>query len=90
MFNSRGLNNKINRLQETCLRIVNSENRPSFPSLLVKDKSVSIYVKNIQTLALVMLKVAKNLPAPIINETFGKRNVYDLQIMFTASRLCFT
>ena len=52
MFHSRGLNNKINHLQETCLRIVYSDSRSSFENLLNKDKIVSIHVKNLQTLAL--------------------------------------
>ena len=39
--------------------------------------------KNVQTLDLEMLKVVKNLPAPIVNETFEKRgNVYELRYSF--------
>ena len=78
MFHSRGLNNKIDRLHERCLRIVYRDNRSSFEDLLDKDKSVPIHVKNLQTLSLEMLKAEKNLSAPI--EIFEKRNyVYDLQ-----------
>ena len=78
MFHSRGLNNKIDRLHERCLRIVYSDNRSSFEDLLDKDKSVPIHVKNLQTLSLEMLKAETNLSAPI--EIFEKRNyVYDLQ-----------
>ena len=76
MFHSRGLNNKIDRQHERCLRIAYSDNRSSFEHLLDKDKSVSIHVKNLQTLSLEMLKVEKNLSAPIVR--FLKN-----EIMFT-------
>ena len=69
MFHSRVLNNKINRLHERCLLIVYNDNIPSFKDLLDKDKSVSI-----QTLALEMFKVAKNLSVSIVSEIFEKRN----------------
>ena len=76
MFHSRVLNSKRNCLHERCLRITYSDNRSSFENLLDNDKSVSINVKNLWKLALEMLKVAKNLSAPIVNEIFEKRNVY--------------
>ena len=45
MFHSRGLNNKINRLNERSLLTVCSDNRSSFEDLPDKDESVSIHVK---------------------------------------------
>ena len=76
MFHSRVLNSKRNCLHERYLRIAYSDNRSSFENLLDNNKSVSINVKNLRKLALEMLKVAKNLSAPIVNEIFEKRNVY--------------
>ena len=70
----------VNRLHERCLRIVYGDTRSSFEDLLDKDKSVSIHLKNLQTLALEMFKVAKNLSAPIKSEIFEKRNnAYDMR-----------
>ena len=60
----------VNRLHGRCLRIVFSDNRSSTEDLLDKDKSVSVHFKNLQTLALEMFKVAKNLSAPIVSEIF--------------------
>ena len=54
------------------LRIAYSDNRSSFKDLLDRDKSVSIHVKNLQTLALEMFKVAENLFAAIVSEIFEK------------------
>ena len=52
MFHGRGLNNKINRLYEKCLRIAHSDNRSSFEDLLDKDNIVSVHVKNVLILTL--------------------------------------
>lgn len=60
----------VNRLHGRCLRIVFSDNRSSIEDLLDKDKSVSVHFKNLETLALEMFKVAKNLSAPIVSEIF--------------------
>ena len=65
MCHHRGVNNKINRLHERCLRIVYSNSVSSFEDLLGKDRSVSVHVKNIKTLAKEMFKVSHNGP---INE----------------------
>ena len=51
MCHHRSVNDKINRLHERCLRIVYSDSVPSFEDLLDKDRSVSVHVKNIKTLA---------------------------------------
>ena len=59
MCHHRSVNNKINRLHERCLRIVYSDSMSSFEDLLHKDRSVSVHVKNIKTLAIEMFKVSK-------------------------------
>ena len=46
MFHSRTLNNEINRLYESILRIVYSDHKSSFCELLEKYKSFSIHHKN--------------------------------------------
>ena len=61
MFHSRRLNNKINHLDERLLRIVYKDNYSSYVDLLAKDKSFTIYQRNIQSLPIELFKV---------NETF--------------------
>ena len=51
MFNSKGLNAKINRVQKRALRIVYRDNTSSFEELLRKDNSVKIHTRNLQVLA---------------------------------------
>ena len=53
-------------LNKRCLRIVYNDNISSFEDQFDRDKSVSIHVKNVQTLALEMLKVSKNFSALIL------------------------
>ena len=66
MCHSRLINNKINRLHETCLRIIYSDKSSTFEELLEKDGSVTVHIRNIQKLAIEMFKVFKNLSPPII------------------------
>ena len=80
MCHSRSMNSKINRLHETCLRIIYSDKSSSFEELLQKDESVTIHVKNIQKLATEMFKVFKNLSPPIVADLFEVRqNNYNLK-----------
>ena len=58
MCHSWALNNKINRLDERCLRIIYNNKTSTFEELQEKDNSVSINYKNIQALAIEMFKVA--------------------------------
>ena len=51
MFQSRSLNNKINRIHERALRITYNDKSSSFENLLEKDNSVTIHHKNIKILA---------------------------------------
>ena len=61
MFHSRRVNNKINHLHERSLRIVYKDNYSSYVDLLAKDKSFTIHQKNIQSLAIELFKVKRNL-----------------------------
>ena len=80
MCHHSSVNNKINRLHERCLRIVYSDSVSSFEDLLHKDRSVSVRVKNIKTLATEMFKVSNKLTIPLMNEIFVKRNnAYNLR-----------
>ena len=80
MCYDRSVNNKINRLHKRCLRIVYSESVSSFEELLNTDRSVSVHVKNIKTLAIEMFKVSNKLTVPLMNEIFVKpNNAYNLR-----------
>ena len=80
MCHSRFINNKINRLHETCLRIIYSDKSSTFEELLEKDESVTVNIRNIQKLAIEMFKVFKNLSPPIISDLFEIReNNYNLR-----------
>ena len=72
MCHHRSVNNKINRLHERYLRIAYSDTVSSFEDLLDKDRSVSVHVKNIKTLAIEMFKVSNKLIVLLMNETFVK------------------
>ena len=54
MCHGRALNNKINRLDERCLRILYNDKTSTFKDLLEKDNSVSIHYRNIQALVIEM------------------------------------
>ena len=79
MFCSRALNNKINRLHERCLRMVYIDKKSTYENLLVRDRSVSVHVRNLQILAIEMFKVHSDLSPPIFKELFHKRTLnYEL------------
>ena len=80
MCHCHTINNKINSLHESCLRIIYNDYRSSFEYLLDRDKGVTIHLKNVRTLAIEMFKVSKNLSPQLVTEIFEKRNVYDLKI----------
>ena len=73
MCHSRALNNKLNRLHERCLRLIYNDKRSTFEQLLDKDNSVSIHIRNLQTLAIEMYKVVNGSSPLIMNEIFQLR-----------------
>ena len=73
MCHSRTMNNKINRLNERCLRIVHSDKTSSYEKLLKKDGSVTIHTRNLQTLATEMFEVYNNLSPAIRTDFFYVR-----------------
>ena len=80
MFHCRSINNKINRLHETVLRIAYNDFKSYFKNPLEKDRTVSIHVKNLQKLATEMFKISKNFFVPLMSELFHQKvNHYDLR-----------
>ena len=81
MLHSRSNNNKIKHLHERCLRIIYNDKQSSYEELLIKDGTVSIRHRNIQTLATEMFKVKNELSPEIICDIFMQRinNHYNLR-----------
>ena len=90
MFHSRELNNKINRIHESSLRLVYSDKISTFQELLDKDKSVFVYHKNIQVLVLEIYKTVNGLAPTIMNSIFEIKDIeYNLRnkINFKSRRI---
>ena len=90
MFHSRELNNKINRIHESSLRLVYSDKISTFQELLDKDKSVSVYHKNIQVLVVEIYKTVNGLAPTIMNNIFEVEDIeYNLRnkINFKSRRI---
>ena len=90
MFHGRRANSKINHIHERALRIVYKNNVLLFEELLELDKLFKIHHRNIQSLAVELLKIKNNLSVTIMNQFFQPRAVrYNLrsQIDFTRPNL---
>ena len=83
MLHSRSNNNKIKHLQEPRLQLVYNSKHSSYEELLIKNGTLSIHHRNIETLATEMLKVNYELSPEIICDTFTQRikNFYKLRII---------
>ena len=81
MLHSRSNNNKIKHLHERCLRLIYNDKQSSYEELLIKDGTVSIHHRNIQTLATEMFKVKNEMSPEIICDIFTQRinNHYNLR-----------
>ena len=73
MLHSRTLNNKINRLLERTLRIVYSDYKSSFSTVLEKDGSFSIHHRDIQSSVVDIYKFFHGL-SPVITGNIIKLN----------------
>ena len=78
MFHSRIINNKINRIHERCLRLLDGDKSSSFEKLLEQDKCVTVRTRNLQILATEMFKGYRNISPPIY--IFGLDINYNLRI----------
>ena len=58
---SRALNNRMNNLNERCLRIAYQDKKSDFDTLLKYDKSVTIHVRNLHHLFIEVHKVKNNI-----------------------------
>ena len=89
MFHSRRVNNKINHLHERSFRVVYKDNCSSYVDLLVKDKSFTIHQRNIQSLAIELFKVKRNLSNVIMSNIFLKKSLtYNLRSQADFVRDC--
>ena len=70
MFHSRTMNNKINRIHESMLRLVCFYHVSSFDELLKKHRSFSIHHRNTQSLAIELYKSFQGLSAGIMKNVF--------------------
>ena len=74
MFYSRKLNNSINTLQERAPRITYRDQSSSFESLLKKDSSTTIHVKNLKVMLSEMFKTKTYQNPDFMREVFPLRN----------------
>ena len=80
MFHSGKINNRVNSLHESALRVVCRDYNATFSELLSKDKSVTIHQRNLQLLATEIFKTKNELNPKIMEEIFTFKNVdYDLR-----------
>ena len=73
MFHGKELKRKINHIHERSLRIVYKDYNSSFNDLLQKEESVCIQHRSIQSLAIELFKVKKNLSNTIMSDFFLTR-----------------
>ena len=70
MLRNRQNNNKIKHLHERCLRLIHIDELSSYEELLEKDGPVSIYHKNIQSLAIEMFQIKHGQSPEIFSDIF--------------------
>ena len=75
MFHSRGVNNKINHLHQRLLQIVCKDSIISFEDLFKRDKFFTIHQRNIQSLAIELFKVKRNLSNNIMYDIYQTRTI---------------
>ena len=81
-------NKKIDMLPQSCLRIIYNDKQPSFTELLNKDNSVSPHIRNIQRLAIEMIRFYNGLSPPLMKNIFKLKveNPYNLRHVSEFSR----
>ena len=73
MFSDRRMNNRINRIHEKALRIINNDTPSNFPELLQKDSSVSIHQWHLQLLMSEIYKTYLCLNPCFMKRIFAKK-----------------
>ena len=73
VLHNRSNNNKIKHLHERCLRLIYNDKQSSYEELLIKDSTVFIQHRNIQTLATEMFKVKNGMSPEIICDISTQR-----------------
>ena len=68
MFQSRKLNNRINKIHERALRLVYKDYISFFDDLLAKKNSFKIHQRNLQKLAIQICKVKKGIAPAIMKQ----------------------
>ena len=81
MCHSRSLNDKFSHIHERVFHIVYQDFQSSFSAFLVRYNSFSIHQKNLQLLAIEILKIKINISPEIMNEIvdFSKTYTYKLR-----------
>ena len=64
----------INKVHERALRVILSEDKSNFESLLQNNKHMYSHHKNIQSHMIEMFKIKNELAPPIVNSMFKRRN----------------
>ena len=70
MCYSRKVSNRIKRLHERALRLVNNDQSSSFQELLERDKSLNIHEGNIEVLLTEIFKIKSRVAPEIITKIF--------------------
>ena len=80
MFYSRQINNIINKLHETALRLVLNDHVSDFEALLCKSNDISCHHRNIQMLMIELYKIKNELAPPIMDSMINRKNItYNLR-----------
>ena len=80
MFHDRGLNAKVNKIQERALRIVYKNSHADYETMLKSDNAVSIHQRNLQYLMIEIYKTKRRPNPSFMSEIFEARDVqYDLR-----------
>ena len=58
-------------------RIIYNDKMSTYENVLVRGRSVSVHVRNLQILATEVFKGHRNLSSPIFKELFNKRTLND-------------
>ena len=84
MLHSRTMNNKINRLHERSLSIIQSDQSSTFEELLERDGTFSIQLRNIQSLAIEIYKFVNDVSPETMNSVFHlkENNRYSLRNVY--------